>query len=450
MRTFMQAVIAFSLLISCSDDPRVQIVEEFEEDPIDTELKAAISKLSETGNFDYYIMPESDDFANIPNQDPQNPLTAEKVALGKLLFFETGLAQIPNNANCYEAYSCSSCHIPEAGFLPGRMQGIADGAAGFGHNGEFRMIQEGYKETDLDAQGNRPLNPINTAYVTNTLWSGMFGADGVNKNTEDYWTDLAEVNHTGYVGLEAQNIEAFNLHRMEINDHILDDYGYRAYFDKAFPDFSEAERYSPTTSSFAISAYLRTLLTNRAPFQEYLKGETNALTDSQKKGATLFFGKARCSNCHREPSFSAMRFHALGTQDMYELGGLNTGPDDPRILGRGMFTGKAEDMYRFKVPQLYQLKEYATFFHGSSKSSLAAVIDFKMKATSENPLVSNDRLSPSFRSLELSEEEKSQLIDFLENALYDAEMDRYVPTSVLSGNCFPNNDAQSKRDLGCE
>jgi len=68
MRTFMQAVIAFCLLISCKDDPRVQIVEEFEEDPIDQELKAAISKLSETGDIDYYILPESDDFANIPNQ----------------------------------------------------------------------------------------------------------------------------------------------------------------------------------------------------------------------------------------------------------------------------------------------------------------------------------------------------------------------------------------------
>ncbi len=449
MRRLLQAMVFFGLLMGCSDDSREEFIPH-EEDPIDESLKKAISNSSETGDIDYYIMPESDDYANIPNQDPQNPLTAEKVALGKLLFFETGLAQIPQNDNCYEAYSCSSCHIPTAGFLPGRKQGIADGAGGYGHNGEFRMIQEGYEETDLDAQGNRPLNPINTAFVTNTLWSGMFGAGGVNKNTEEYWTGVAEVNHTGYAGLEAQNIEAFELHRMEINDHVLDDYGYRPYYDKAFPDFPEEERYSTTTSSFAISAYLRTLLTNKAPFQEYLKGKGNALTDNQKKGANLFFGKARCYSCHRGPSFSAMRFHALGTQDMYELGGLNTGPDDPRILGRGMFTGKESDMYRFKVPQLYQLKEYVSFFHGSSKTSLEEVIDFKIKATSENPLVANDRLSPSFRPIELTEEEKAQLIDFLRNGLYDEEMDRYVPTSVLSGNCFPNNDTQSKQDLGCE
>ena len=106
---------------------------------------------------------------------------------------------------------------------------------------------------------------------------------------------------------------------MEINDHVLDDYGYRAYYDAAFPDFDESERYSPTTSSFAISAFLRTMLTNQAPFQQWLKGETDALTENQKEGALLFFGKARCFNCHEGPALNAMDFHALGTPDLYQL-----------------------------------------------------------------------------------------------------------------------------------
>ena len=88
------------------------------------------------------------------------------------------------------------------------------------------------------------MNPMNSAYSTNTLWSGLFGASGVNEGTEAYWTGLAEVNHTGYMGLEAQNIEAFTLHRMEINDHVLDDYGYRALYDAAFPEFVPYERYN--------------------------------------------------------------------------------------------------------------------------------------------------------------------------------------------------------------
>lgn len=429
------------LLASCQHDvPRV----------IDTELISAIERVSPTGYTDFYVMPESDDYQNLPNQDPANPITKEKVVLGQLLFFETGLAQIPEKEACYETYSCSSCHVPTAGFLPGRIQGIADGGVGFGESGSNRAKHESYRESELDAQGTRPMNPLNSTYVTNTLWGGLFGADGVNVGTEYAWTGLAEVNYTGYTGLEAQNIEAFNLHRLEINDHILDDYGYRALYDAAFPDFDESERYTPVTSSFAISAFLRTMLTNEAPFQKWLKGDENAITDNQKEGALLFFDKARCYLCHREPSFSSMSFHVMGTKDMYEMGGLNTNKYDPRNLGRGMFTGKERDMFAFKVPQLYNLDDYAAYFHGSSKNELREVVEFKLKAESENDRVNNDQLSPLFQPVTLTNQEKEQLIDFLRNALKDPGLGRYVPEAILSGNCFPNNDASSKTDMGCE
>ncbi len=416
---------------------------------LDQELINSLNKISSSGDYTYFTMPESDDYAALPNQDPQNPVTAAKVKLGKMLFFETALAQKPFKESCRETYSCGSCHIATSGFLPGRIQGIADGGIGHGQNGEGRQMQAGYDETDLDAQGTRPMNPLNSGYSTNSLWSGLFGATGVNVGTEYAWTGLAKVNFTGYVGLEAQNIEAFELHRLEINDKVLDNYGYRAYYDEAFPDFDESERYSPTTSSFAISAFLRTMLANKAPFQKWLKGDKNAMTASQKKGALLFFGKARCFTCHNSPALSSMTFHRLGTKDMYEIGGLNTGPDDIRNLGRGMFTGKEEDHYKFKVPQLYNLKDYAAYFHGSSKSTLADVITFKIKAVSENPNVTDDMLSSRFKSLTLTDQEVNDLLAFLRDGLYDPEPLRYLPSSVLSGNCIPNNDEMSRIELGC-
>lgn len=417
---------------------------------LDDQLEYAIQQKAATGALDYYIFPESDDYQNLPNQDPANPITAAKVKLGNLLFFETGLAQASINENCYESYSCSSCHIPSAGFLPGRIQGVADGGWGYGENGSSRVLAPMYTEEELDAQGTRPMNPLNAGYSTVTLWSGLFGAGGPNEGTEEYWTGLAEVNHTGYQGLEAQNIEGFDLHRLEINEKVLEEYAYRELYDLAFPDFTEAERYSPITSSFAISAFLRSFMANRAPFQEWLKGDEEAMTEQQKKGALLFFGKANCSNCHKGTALNAMNFHVLGTSDMYQHGGWNTGPDDIRNLGRGMFTGQEEDMRAFKVPQLYNLKDYATFFHGSSKNSLEEVIDFKLKATSENPMVNDSQLSWLFQPVALSEEEKSDLIAFLREGLYDADFQRYVPEATLSGNCFPNNDPISVEDLGCK
>ena len=256
------------------------------------------------------------------------------------------------------------------------------------------------------------------------------------------------MNHTGYAGLEAQNIEGFDLHRLDINDRVLYDFGYVNLFDQAFPDIPKEERYTPETASFAMSAFLRSILTNRAPFQEYLKGNEDALTESQKRGAQLFFSKANCIACHNSPSFSNMQFFAIGTSDMYEFGGLNTSEDDPRNWGRGMFTGKEEDKYKFKVPQLYNLKDYASYFHGSSKYSIADVIDFKAKAVSENPHVPNEKIALS--PFILSKQQRLDLIDFLTNALYDEDITRYQPEAVLSGYCFPNNDPMSQDDMGCK
>jgi len=414
----------------------------------DDNLLKLIADKSSTGNADYFILPASGDYAALPNQDPTNTITEEKVRLGKLLFFETGIAQEANSPLGYEAFSCSTCHVPESGFLPGRIQGIADGAVGFGDQGDNRVTLSSYAESELDAQGVRPLTVMNVTYMTNTLWSGSFGAEDKNVGTESFWVGAAEVNHTGLAGIEAQNIEGFELHRMSINEKVLNEYGYAQRFDEAFPNVPVAERYSEVTASFAIAAYLRTILTNEAPFQRYLKGDEGALFESEKRGAMLFFDKANCVSCHSSPSFSSMNFVPLGTKDLYEAGGLNTSADDPRNFGRAFLTGRAQDMYRFKVPQLYNLAQYKTFFHGSSKTSIEEVVDYKLVAKSENPNVPTSDVP--LRPLNLSAQEKKDLINFLRYGLYDRNMNRYVPEEVLSGNCIPNNDAMSKEDLGCD
>ncbi len=440
----------FSLLIlvSCSKDPATPVEEEIN---LDRDLSESLIAAAPNGRIFHWILADEGDLAHLPNQDIHNPITPEKVTLGRFLFFETGLAQDAKDDRCYETFSCSTCHIPESGFLPGRAQGIADGAHGFGFQGSTREMLPGFSPDSADAQGLRPMTVLNVAYMTNTLWSGLFGSDHVNVGTEDRWVgDLAYVNKFGYTGLESQNIEGVRLHRLAVNDHVLDDYGYRVLFDQAFPDIDSSMRYTDETISFALGAYLRTILTTRAPFQNWLKGDKNALTDAQKKGALLFFGEARCYKCHNSPALSSMTFHALGTDDLYRRPSIATGPEDERNLGRGLFTGKVEDSYRFKVPQLYNLKDYVTYFHGSSKESLEEVLDFKIKAVTENEHVPQSELSTLFQPLELSEEDKSHLLDFLKNGLYDADYQRFVPTQLPSGLCFPNNDPAARSDIGCE
>lgn len=403
------------------------------------------------GDKNKFILPDENDFASIP-QSPSNPLTKEKVALGKLLFFEPAFANEAKRFDQKFTFTCSSCHVPEAGFRPGRMQGIADGGFGFGRKGESRVKYPFYKNDSIDAQGARPLVTLNVAYVENTMWNGSFGSDGPNAGTESMWGvfDPATArNHQRLGALEGQNIEGLITHRMNYTKDIITAAGYKELFDKAFPDMPESERYSRKGASFAISAYLRQNLTNQAPFQKWLKGDDNAMSEQQKKGAVLFFGKAGCNGCHFEKNLGSMRFEALGVDDLYEHGGIKTGPNDRRNLGRGGFTGRSEDMFKFRTPQLYNLGDSGPYFHGGSMETLEDVVRYFNNGKKQNLRVPDAQLSSFIKPIGLTEQEIKDLTEFLANGLKDPNLKRYVPESVISGMCFPNNDPTSKIDMGC-
>jgi cytochrome c peroxidase len=443
---FLLLAISAVALFSCKHDPIDGST------VIDNDLQALLRSTSPTGEKDYYILPTSTELHLLP-QDPKNPLTWQKVELGKMLFFETGIGLEPNDPSAVGTYSCGSCHIPSAGFLPRRPQGIADGGIGFGLEGEGRQMSPVYDEYELDVQGARPLSVLNVAYVTNTFWNGQFGGNNVNEGTEHLWDadPVLEVNKLGYFGLESQNIEGLEVHRMLVNKDIADTLGYAPYFDRAFPEFDESERYSNLTASLAISAYLRTLTTSEAPFQKYLRGNHGAMSEQQKRGAMLFFGEARCYYCHKSPALQSNEFHAMGVKGMYQQDNpLATDKSDPRNLGRGGFTQDVADYYKFQVPQLYNLKNAGFYFHGASKTDLRDVIEYKSKAEPENPDVPVSQISSRFTRLDLNEQEIDDLTEFVKNGLYDPNLDRHVPPFILSGNCFPNNDPMSKVHLGCE
>jgi len=416
---------------------------------LDFELDKAISRYSPTGNTDFYILPDETDLARIP-QDSKNPLTPEKVQLGKFLFFETGLAMDAKYGSAMGTYSCASCHIPEKGFRPDNVQGIADGGMGYA---EHRHMNPEYMEFDLDVQEARPLNLINVAFVKNTAWNGQFGAGGANVGTEDVWSERLDTrrNNLGYEGLETQNIQGVTTHRMLINEEIVEAFGYKDLFDKCFPEYSGANRYSKITGSLAISAYLRTVISNEAPFQDWLKGDRGALTVEEKRGALLFFGEANCNRCHYNQNLGSGEFHALGVNDM-DMHPESVKADNPvarRNLGRGGFTKKDADLYKYKVPGIYNIGDADFYFHGSSAQTLEELIEYKNLAVKENDRVPDTHMSKKFTPLNLDEQEKSDLITFIERSLKDPNLLRYQPNEVKSGFCFPNNDEVSQNYLDC-
>ncbi len=420
---------------------------------LDFDLRALITT-SGFGEEDFYVLPDEDDLDEIPQDRINNPLTPEKVELGKMLFFETGFATAARKPSGMGTYSCASCHIPEAGFKPGHFQGIADGGNGYGINGEDRTSSSDYQDDEMDVQSARPLSLINVAFVTNTTWNGRFGSGGANVNTDDYWIakDGTSLNALGYAALETQNIKGLETHRINMTQEVIEDFGYKAMFDAAYPDLTEDERYSNLGGSLAISAYIRTILSNQAPFQKWLKEEdTEAMSLDEKKGAMLFFGKAQCKNCHYEKNLGSNEFHALGVKDMDMRPYYRTTDDElqDRNLGRGAFTGKEEDNYKFKVPQIYNMSDSPFYFHGASVQFLDELLEYKLNAKSENHRVDDSKLSIKFNSVSLSNQEKEQLLLFLNESLRDPNLLRYKPNQILSGNCFPNNDSASRRDIGC-
>lgn len=395
------------------------------------------------------IQPLETDYNAIPS-DLNNPITTEKVALGKMLYHETMIAKIAKMEDGMNTYSCASCHHVDAGFQSGIKQGIGEGGLGFGAFGEGRIKNPMYSESDLDVQPIRTPTTLNVAFQKVMLWNGQFGATDVNEGTESMWTvgTPKEANTLGFEGVETQAIAGLDVHRLKIDEDYIINSSYKNLFDNAFPDIEENERYTKLNGALAIAAYERTLLPNRAPFQRWLKGDTRAMEYDEIEGAKLFFGKAHCFSCHSGPGLNGMGFHALGMRDL-EGSEIMTNVDEGTQKGRGGFTGNADDNYKFKTPQLYNLKDVQFFGHGGSFESVKEVIEYKNEANSENTIVPQNQLSPNFVPLNLTETEINQLTLFLENALYDDNLQRYVPDNLPSGNCFPNADSSSSADLGC-
>ena len=420
---------------------------------LDQDLSEALSAISITGGLSFFELPESKEYDKIP-QDPGNPLTDAKVELGKLLYHETGIARNPKDMAGLGTYSCASCHFVSAGFQAGRHQGIGEGGAGFGLNGEGRDQHSVYDVLDVDVQPIRSPSTLNSAYQIAMLWNGQFGAKGVNAGTEYAWTEGTPkaVNNLGFHGVETQAIAGLSVHRqLEDTSDVSNLANYKELFDAAFPDRSEHERYNRVSAGLAIAAYERTLLADQAPFQRWLRGESDAMNALEKEGALVFFGKGQCGTCHTGPALNSMEFHAIGLGDLMDCPEevLLTSVNAAEHLGRGGFTNRAQDMYKFKVPQLYNLKDSPFYGHGGTLRSIREVIDYKNEAVPHKADVPAAQLSEEFVPLGLTEQEVDALVAFIENALYDPNLTRYVPETLPTGLCFPNADPMSQEDLGC-
>lgn len=472
MKKLLTVAVSTALLSACSGGadnapaPDPVVLTTPTTTPVDPAVEARdnlltlLDSTSTTGSYEEYILPDSDDFDNIP-QDPSNPITAEKVALGKLVYHETAAtSEETSKTNMDGTWSCASCHSAQNGFKSGIRQGIGEGGVGFNH----RMIAEGVNPEDVDVQPVTSPTVLNTAYQEAMLWNGQFGNQiggivNVGIDPDRHFTEGTpkEANLRNLAGLETQAVAGMGVHRMSVSsDSVLTtNEVYQQLYIDAFGVAQPDDMLEAT--ALAIAAFERTVLANEAPFQKYLKGDVEAMTAEEVNGAEVFFGKGNCHTCHNGPALSSpvgasaddvfmtVGFHDL---DIWEdtIGEVN----EATKHGRGGFTGDELDRFKFKVPPLYNLIDTEVFGHGASFSSVEDVVRYKVEAVPQHPQVEVSDLDYRFTPVELTEEEIANLIAFLENSLYDADLMRYVPESLPSGNCPVNNDEVSREELGCD
>ncbi len=448
-RLVLILAVVFTLQEGCTPDD-IKPIDTVEPSALDIALEEALMHASNGIGADYYKLPTS--LSDIP-QDPNNPLTTAKVELGRMLYHETGLATKPKKEEGRFTYSCASCHHAAAGFQACVPQGISEGGLGFGLRGEARYPNPNYPIAQLDVQPLRSPSVLNIAYQPNVLWNGQFGATHGNVGTENSWdvNSPKEWNHLGYEGTETQAIAGIEVHRLDMTESLFLLSGYRDLYVAAFGDVGDDTLMSNVYTGLAIAAYERTLLATEAPFQNYLNGNKAAMSAKEKEGAIIFFSKGECYNCHNGPALANMEYHALG---MNKLDGngvyLTNFINQTANLGRGGFTLNPEDEYKFKVPQLYNLINSKFYGHGATFHSVEEVIKYKNKAVAENSDVPMEQLAEGFHPLNLTAAEIDALTAFIEYGLYDRNLDRYVPNSIPSGFCFPNNDYRSGVELGCQ
>jgi cytochrome c peroxidase len=140
---------------------------------------------------------------------------------------------------------------------------------------------------------------------------------------------------------------------------------YRALFERAYPAKQVAQM-SIVDLGNAIAHFEELAFgANQSPWDQYVAGDRNAISDQAKAGALLFYGKARCAACHAGVLFSDFQYHNVGIFSQIYVGGKLVND-----YGRGAVTRMPEDRYKFRTPPLRNVSKRSPYFHDGSTTTL--------------------------------------------------------------------------------
>jgi cytochrome c peroxidase len=180
----------------------------------------------------------------------------------------------------------------------------------------------------------------------------------------------------------------------------------------------------------AIAAYERTVLSGNAPFDRFIAGDRNAISESAQRGWNLFQTKGRCITCHAfnssSPFFTDNKFHnvgvAMNAKNFESLARKAAAVSERELadlahdqayaeLGRFLVTRQPKDIGAFKTPGLRDIALTPPYMHDGSEATLLEVIQFYDKGGEPNP-----NLDGGVVKLDLTAQEENDLVEFM-NAL---------------------------------
>ncbi len=308
---------------------------------------------------------------------PDNPVTPEKVALGRRLYYDKRLSRDGTQ-------SCASCHDPEKGFSDGKK--IAEGIGG----------KKGAR--------NSP-TVLNAVFNEFQFWDGR--AATLEEQAKGPMINPVEM------GMESHDVVVAAV--------------------RGVPEYEQAFRKTfgrePTIDDIAaaIATFERTAVSGDSAFDRFQAGDKSALSESAQRGWALWNGKARCNTCHpfgnATPNFSDNKFHNIGVaaknRDFAGLARKAATVSNPNELafspdftelGRFVVTKQPKDIGAFKTPGLRDVALTAPYLHDGSEATLLDVVIFYDKGGEPNPY-----LDGGIVPLKLTDQEKRDLVAFMES-----------------------------------
>ena len=254
-----------------------------------------------------------------------NPLTPEKIALGRRLFFDRRLSRDGSIA-------CATCHDPRHAFADGRA--VAVGIEG--------------------RKGTR-----NVPTLINRVYGKSYFLDGRAPTLE-----------LQAVGPILNPIE-MDMTMRDLLTRLRKDARYAVRFRSVFHRDVNQEDLAA-----ALASYVRTILSGGSRLDRYMNGDVSALPAPAKLGLNVFRGKARCVACHAGPNLTDESFHNTG------LAWRNGELLDP---GRFAISNRPEDRGAFKTPTLREVSRTAPYMHDGSVATLEDVVDYYDRGGNPNP-----------------------------------------------------------------